>query len=236
MDDRARNIKSTRNIKSKPTYATDENDEQRVQEIRSDIEQTRDDLSETVDAIQDRLRPSNVMARAASATTEKAKDVAQSAADTAEEWWDSSGGRSLVDHIRAHPVPAAMAGIGLAWLAFSNGRSTNRYSYRTTSGSRIGTQDSMTRARHTLDRERARLETTVQQYPLAVGAAAFIVGMSVGMAVPETERENELLGEARDNAVQRAQEAASGAVERVKEAAAEAVTGAVIGEPKTKRS
>jgi hypothetical protein len=77
---------------------------------------------------------------------------------------------------------------------------------------------------------RHRIECMIRQYPLAVGAAAVIVGASLGAAVPETERENELMGEARDNAMQRAQEAASGAVGRIKEAAADAVTRAAIGD------
>ena len=70
----------------------------------------------------------------------------------------------------------------------------------------------------------------IRDYPLAVGAAAAILGASLGMAVPETERENEWMGEARDNAWERAQEAATGAVDRVKEAAASVVTQAGIGD------
>jgi hypothetical protein len=50
------------------------------------------------------------------------------------------------------------------------------------------------------------------------------------MAVPETDSENEWMGEARDTAVQRAEEAASGAVDRVKEAATEVVTRATNGD------
>jgi hypothetical protein len=70
----------------------------------------------------------------------------------------------------------------------------------------------------------------VREYPLAVGAAALLIGASLGMVVPETDRENELMGEARDNALERAQEAASGAVDRVKDAAAEVVTRAAVGD------
>jgi hypothetical protein len=70
----------------------------------------------------------------------------------------------------------------------------------------------------------------VRDYPLAVGAAALLIGASLGMAVPESERENEWMGEARESAVQRAQDAASGAVDRVKDAAAEVVTRAAIGD------
>ena len=70
----------------------------------------------------------------------------------------------------------------------------------------------------------------VRQYPLAVGAAAVLIGASLGMAVPETERENELMGEARDTALERAQQVATGTVDRVKEAAATALTQAAVGD------
>ena len=70
----------------------------------------------------------------------------------------------------------------------------------------------------------------MREYPLAVGVAAGIVGASLGMAVPETEQENEWLGEARDSVVQRTQEAATGAIDRAKEAAADVVTRAAIGD------
>ena len=75
-----------------------------------------------------------------------------------------------------------------------------------------------------------RVESMVHEYPVAVGAAAFIIGASLGLAVPETERENEMLGEARDSAVEKAQAAASNVVGQVKEAAADVVTRATIGD------
>ena len=70
----------------------------------------------------------------------------------------------------------------------------------------------------------------IRDYPLAVGAAALLIGASLGMAVPETERENEWMGEAREGALQRAQDAASEAVGRVKDAATEVVGRATSGD------
>jgi hypothetical protein len=70
----------------------------------------------------------------------------------------------------------------------------------------------------------------VRDYPLAVGAAALIVGASLGMVVPETEAENEMMGETRDRTLQRAQDAATGAVGKVKEATADVVTRAALGD------
>jgi hypothetical protein len=75
-----------------------------------------------------------------------------------------------------------------------------------------------------------RLEMTLHDYPLAVGIAAAILGASVGMVVPATEGENELMGETRDRAVQRAKDSASGAVDRAKDAAADVVTRTAMGQ------
>ena len=52
--------------------------------------------------------------------------MAYNAADTAEEWWDASGGPGMISHLRANPVPTALAAVGLAWLAFSDGRNGRR--------------------------------------------------------------------------------------------------------------
>ena len=129
MDNRSESVKI-------PASST--GDDARTREIRSEIERTREDLSETVDAIQEKLRPSNIvssaatatsekMKDAAAATTERVKDMAQTAAGTAGEWWDASGGNGLIDRVRNHPVPALLAGVGLCWLAFSNGHGNYRY-------------------------------------------------------------------------------------------------------------
>ena len=100
--------------------STDHDTEQRARAIRSEIDQARGELSETVEAIHNKLRPANLASSAASATTEKVKNMAHSAADTAEEWWDASGGTSLMSRVRANPVPAMLAAAGLAWLAFAD--------------------------------------------------------------------------------------------------------------------
>ena len=59
----------------------------------------------------------------------------------------------------------------------------------------------------------------LSENPLALGAAATIVGVAVGMTLPETDVENEWMGEARDTVVERAREVASDAAERVSTAA-----------------
>ena len=188
----------------------------------------------------------------ASTTTERVKDMASNAAGTTEEWWDANSDTGVIGRIRNNPLPAVLASVGLTWLALSDGgssrrgssgrqqRSTGDWRSQADRSSEYGRSESMlhtdaprrvaAEARQTLRSGRYRLESMVRDYPLAVGAAALLIGASLGMAVPETESENEWMGEARESAVQRAQEAASGAVDRVKEAATEVVTRAANGD------
>jgi hypothetical protein len=57
--------------------------------------------------------------------------------------------------------------------------------------------------------------------PVLVGAGALLLGAAFGMAVPETEAENEWLGETRDSVVERAQQMASDAASKVQETASQ---------------
>jgi hypothetical protein len=71
-------------------------------------------------------------------------------------------------------------------------------------------------------RARNQFQRLLHENPLMVGAAAVVVGCAVGMALPETERENEWLGETRDNVVEKAQDAARNVATRAQEAVSEA--------------
>jgi hypothetical protein len=79
-------------------------------------------------------------------------------------------------------------------------------------------------------RSQNRLNQMLRDNPIAVGAAAMVLGAAVGLALPETERENELMGETRDNALEQAQHLAQTTVEKVKDAAADAAVRAATGD------
>jgi len=61
-----------------------------------------------------------------------------------------------------------------------------------------------------------RLEDLMEENPLAVGAIALAVGAAIGMAVPTTQREQQLMGESRDKLFDKAQEATSQALQKAK--------------------
>lgn len=74
------------------------------------------------------------------------------------------------------------------------------------------------RARRRTQRVKTNLEHAANENPLMVAIGATIVGLALGLLLPGTERENEIMGPARDQLMDRAERTA----ERVKDAAAEA--------------
>jgi len=67
-----------------------------------------------------------------------------------------------------------------------------------------------------------QLSRTMQDNPLAVGAVAMALGTAIGLAVPQTQKEHELFGQARDTLVERAQGVAQETMEKVQEVATQA--------------
>jgi gas vesicle protein len=243
--------------------------DERARELRAEIAETRVEMTETIEALQDRLKPSTIVANAGetvrNATTEKVKQMANTAGDAAERVMNNS----FMDTIRENPLPAAMIGIGAAWLIIK-GRSetrrydmgrygydqgygeSGRYDWRTRTGGATtgqygygtaGSEDSDTNGgvrdmasdaasraseyvddaryavRRTTRRAQNSFDRVLRENPLALGAAATIVGAAIGMTIPETEAENELMGETRDNVVERARGLASEAAQKVQDTA-----------------
>lgn len=73
-------------------------------------------------------------------------------------------------------------------------------------------------ARRQTQRVKTNLEHAANENPLIVAIGATIMGLALGLLLPGTERENEMMGPARDQLMDRAEKTA----ERVKDAAAEA--------------
>jgi hypothetical protein len=239
-------------------------------------------MSETIDAIQEKLRPGNIVAgatdRVKNATTERVRKMAGSASETAQGAMESTRemAGNLAEGARQNAIPAAMIGIGVAWLLIdrfrdrrdrdwrqyesrgyaSSYRTPGYYGgdeyYRARASSPYGTgyseygssdydaenrtpadyeeglssrvEDVRERALRTGRRARGGFERLLHSNPLMVGAAALAVGAAVGLALPETERENEWMGEARDNVVERAQDLARNAATRAQDAVGDAAT------------
>ena len=85
-------------------------------------------------------------------------------------------------------------------------------------GARQRAGDLGQRAREQTRRARGGAQHFMDDNPLAVAAGAAILGLAIGLLVPESDRENRLMGSTRDTLVDRAQNTAR----RVKDAAVEA--------------
>lgn len=81
-------------------------------------------------------------------------------------------------------------------------------------------------------RERARYQArqaqmgfwqSMEERPLAIGAAALALGVVAGLMVPSTRKEDELMGETRDRLMERAKEVGEEALEKGKQVASVAV-------------
>ena len=228
-----------------------EADRVEIERTRAEIERTRADMGETVDAIQYRLSPQSLKGQAKDRVREATVGRAQEA------------GSGIVETIRANPVPAALTGIGLAWL-FASARSqssvptryrgsTYAYDYPTRYDERAATNGPSAggapeRARDSVGETASRTQEKAGQVadqaqyqtrragdefrrvwrenPLTVGALAMGVGAAIGLAVPQTSREHEVMGEARDTLVEKAQEKAEEAQQKVQRVAEEAQSAA----------
>lgn len=231
-----------------------------IERTRAEIERTRADMGETVDAIQQRLSPENLKEQAKDRVKEATVGKAQGVRST------------IVESVRANPLPAALTGLGLGWLFMSARRQSSAqlgyrdttyyyppaYEERTTSTPPAGqalerardsvgetasqaqdkagqvasqAQDQVSRlgdqAQYQTRRASNEFQQVLRENPLTVGAIAVGVGAAIGLAVPQTSREHEMMGEARDTFVEKAQEKAEEAQEKVQQVAEEAQSAAM---------
>jgi hypothetical protein len=77
-------------------------------------------------------------------------------------------------------------------------------------GMRAWTREAGAEARHTARRAQNGLQRMMRENPLLVGAAAMLVGAAVGASLPETEKENEWMGETRDTVGEAANKSGNG--------------------------
>lgn len=287
-------------------YADDEDRGPSSREIRREIERTRSQMDRNLDALEQKLTPSQLALEA----------------------WGlfrggSTAGASRLWRIaKEHPGPAAVIGVGLAWLMTdaskssddsrrdygpryegaygysgrrgysSNYAGTTGYAYSSDweaeehegrfSSALHGAKDRVTgaagTAKHAVGdaastakdavvgaastakeavtgakervvdaaasareraaelkwqaRERARYQArqaqmgfwqSMEERPLAIGAAALALGVVAGLLVPSTRKEDELMGETRDRLMERAREVGEEALEKGKQVASVAV-------------
>ena len=108
-------------------------DDPTEEQIIADIEVTRTEMSGTIDQIGHRLNPQVVAEQAKEqlreATVGRVERIVQDAGDTAQQT-----GNTIIGTIRENPVPAALAAVGIGWLALR--MRDQQYSQRHGNGAR----------------------------------------------------------------------------------------------------
>jgi ElaB/YqjD/DUF883 family membrane-anchored ribosome-binding protein len=191
-----------------------------------------------------------------------------------------SGGSDIVRTLKDHPLPAALAGLGLGWWLLDRQRPSADRRYgsqeygtpgygepasnygggggRASLGhmahdakeavagladrAKQGVSDLTDRTKESVseltdraqdrvgeltDRTQTEFDRLLRDNPLALGVVALAVGAAIGLAVPETRAEQEMMGETRDRLINTAREAADEAVEKVQQAVGELQQGDV---------
>ncbi|MBR9862119.1 MAG: DUF3618 domain-containing protein [Rhodobacteraceae bacterium] len=82
------------------------NDTRSASEIERDIERQRANLSDNIETLQDKFSIDTMVRQVGDQFREHGGDL----------------GRSVVEQVKANPVPLALTGIGLAWMMFGNGQ------------------------------------------------------------------------------------------------------------------
>jgi Protein of unknown function (DUF3618) len=222
-----------------------ESDDGRITAIEADIEDTRSEMGQTLDEIGERLDPARLADEAKDkvreATVGRVEDAVDSAGHAARGMSDM-----VIDTIRRNPIPAAMAGIGLAMLwqnrsgngqqgrAGSGGPNLMQEARRTTTqlGDKLGNtageaaQSVQQVAGDVADgaQQRAGALSTqglrlVNEAPLVAGLAAIGAGATVGALLPGTPVEREFLAEPSSSVTQAAAEVANDVADRAQQVA-----------------
>ncbi len=122
------------------TYENSATEGKSSEEIRAEIERKRSQMTEKIDTIQDRLSPDNLKLQAQTMV----QDIIQESTDAILDFartGSKQAGRTLVDTIKANPLPSAVIGVGLGWLAMNMMKSqgdqgqSGRYGYQGSYGS-----------------------------------------------------------------------------------------------------
>ena len=188
-------------------------------EIRASIEEARERISHDLDEIGERLNPHNVKEDIKEgireATIGRVEEMAREAGQRL-----NQAGSGLVQTIKDNPVPAVIAGVGIAWLFLGQGSGNTRAS------GQPGTVDkAKERVSELADHAQESVSSSAtpkidatrsafEENPLAIAAGVVALGLVAGLLAPTTRSESRVLGDVGERVVDKVSEAAHGATEK----------------------
>ncbi len=192
---------------------TDDADDE-VVELTGEIEDTRQEMTTTVEQIGDRLDPHNIVQGAKDtvreATVGKVEDMATTAGALVGDAGETvrEAGSGIVDTITRNPIPAAMVGLGIGWLALSRRPASEYRRDAWRRGSRIGAGAGGYDDRSIVDKAQQRAGEMADQVGRTVDDVSGHVGRTVdGVSGQVGRAADELPGQVRSTADQLGAEA-----------------------------
>lgn len=177
---------------------------QRSAEIEMGIHRTSERMGQNLEAIGEKFRPERIKQRAKAAVSRK--------------------GANLFRTAKENPVPTAIVALGLALLF--KARSKDSDATRRWSGDDVDFEDTghglkektqelagnakekVSHAAEQVSEKAKRTGNTLQRFfesnPLIASAGVVVLGAAIGALIPETEKEKQIMGQARDQIVDRA--------------------------------
>ena len=194
------------------------------EEIRAGIQETRDRISQDLDEIGERLNPHNVKEDIKEgireATIGRVEDMARQAGQRL-----NDAGNGLVQTIRDNPVPAVIAGVGLAWLFLGQSESGSRASVQPSAVEKTKEKvsDLAADAREAVSSAATpKIQATRSAFdenPLAIAAGVVALGLVAGLLAPSTRSESRILGDVGERVVDKVSEVARETTEKAQHVA-----------------
>ncbi|HEX2678968.1 MAG TPA: hypothetical protein VHM19_20100 [Polyangiales bacterium] len=170
------------------------------------LERGKDTLAELKEDMTDKM----------STQLEAAKDTMREVSSDAGRALQSAG-NALMTVAKENPLPLALTGVGITWLAVNLLTASSDETSQATSS-----KGSNKSSRKGNGISASSIQQMAKDNPLLAGAALFATGAANGMALPRTNLENTWLGQGRDQMITKVKKAARETMNKV-----ETVAGAI---------
>ncbi|MCA9838742.1 MAG: hypothetical protein KC422_17630 [Trueperaceae bacterium] len=212
--------------------------------IANKIESTKDHIAKDVAELSDRFGPDALKEKAQEtfnsaqeAVVSTVNDVSSTVAEQAKHF-----SSSLADNVKHHPWAGALIGLGAGLLVAGSAIAASQSSsksqalesypkdWKQGSSTGIGTattnQSATSYASEKSSRmkleqfdnpSQSRVSRWLDEQPLLIGGVSLLAGAALGMVVPNSRYENQMMGETRDSLIDEAQNKVHDAVDVVKE-------------------
>jgi ElaB/YqjD/DUF883 family membrane-anchored ribosome-binding protein len=216
------------------------NGEKRPEEILADIDRTRDEMDRTLSAIEQRLTPGQLVDQGLDYLRHSgAAEFVQNLGGTAKQnplplaltaigigWLMALGRQPAQQNYGSTSSSGLREGMQSASDSLSSAKDRVSGSMSSMRERASGTMDSMRgrasqmagATRDQWDRARGNVDYIVREQPLALGAIGLAVGAVLAALAPKTQKEEELMGEASRNLMEKAKQTGSQQLEKAQEA------------------